>query len=180
MTPFRQLEPDAIRRSIHGLGVVVACSAAGASRDLDVGGPGRTAILPFAFNRSTGAVLGLFGAPFIGTLFDPARREQATWLVAQAEALAAWDAPEVRHLLGQALPQVEQRPWLSLSTMAPWAELGLRGPNLQEAAEALGLEFEPGPHGEAESILRIAAHARPGKGEPFLRELLRRAGLAEA
>lgn len=180
MTPFRQLEADSVRRAIHGIGCAVACSACGNSRDLDASGPGRTAILSFAYNRRTGAVLGLVDAPFIGTLFDPALRERATWLLAQSEVLLAWDAPGVRHLLCQALPVVAVRAWISARNMVPWAEEGLRNPELREAIEGLGLEFEPGPDGEAAGLLRLCAHSRANGGEPFLLELLRRGGLAEA
>ena len=179
-TPFRQLDQSSIRRAIHGIGCAIGCStAAGHTRDLDASGPGRTAILPFAYNRKNGAVLGLVGSPFVGTLFDPARREQATWLLAQAELLLAWDALEVRYLLGQALPQIEMRAWISMGTMVPWTEEGLRNPNLQEALEGLGMDFESGPDGEAGSLLRIAAHSRSARAETFLFELLRRAGLTE-
>lgn len=180
MTPFRQLEPDGLRRGIHGIGCAVACSAYGNSRDLDASGPGRTAILSFAYNRRSGAVLGLVDAPFIGTLFDPALRERATWLLAQSEVLLAWDAPEVRHLLCQALPVVAGRAWISVRSMVPWAEEGLRNPDLREAIEGVGLEFEPGPDGEAAGLLRLCAHSRANGGEPFLLEPLRRGGLAEA
>ena len=178
-TPFRQLEPDSVRRAIHGIGCAVACSAYGNSRDLDASGPGRTAILSFAYNRRSGAVLGLVDAPFIGILFDPALREKATWLLAQSEVLLAWDAPEVRHLMCQALPVVAMRAWVSARNMIPWAEEGLRNPGLREAIEGLGMNLEPGPDGEAAGLLKLCARSRTNRGEPFLLELLRRGGLAE-
>jgi hypothetical protein len=181
MTPFRQLEPDQIRRVVHGIGCVIASAAAGASQNLDLGGPGRTAILPFAYNRRSGAILGLAGDPFEGTLYqDPSNREQATWLLAQSEVLVSWDAPEVRHLLLEALPQVVKRAWVSVHTMIQWPEEGLRNPDFREVIEFLGMTWEPGISEEADSLLRLLGHFRPNRGEPFLLELLRRAGLAEA
>jgi hypothetical protein len=137
----------------------------------------------FAFNRTSGAILGTLEVvnEVLGPDGRPLSLEHPNWVLGSAEFLMAWQAPVLRDGFSRAVPKSTLKPWLSLSSQINWAARGLRTPDLTLGTVATRFHVTPNATGsaaeETDTLVALAATPDEMNGSPFLLEALRRSDL---